>query len=107
MPDSVGSDQVSEREVVQRQLVAFLIANAAVFNAPYGVLSGRLQAGKRSYRSITFGKARTLDAEIRIYSPSWLLLRTNRDNTVFHSAGELLAHIARIYLPKGRSYGNT
>lgn len=99
-----SSVQVSEREIVQRELADFLTANAAIFDAPYGVLLGRHADGKRSYRSITFGKAGTLDAEIRIYSPAWFLLRaSDYTYTVFHSLNELLAHLALTYLPRPKA----
>lgn len=50
------------------------------FDAPYGVLEseGRSQRGRR-YLSITFGRCRTLDAEIQIYGPSFITLRHSRD----------------------------
>lgn len=65
---------MSPREQTANDLVAWLNADGR-WTAPYGVLEG-LSSDKR-YRSVTFGKARTLDAEVRIYSPKYLTLRTS------------------------------
>lgn len=51
------------------------------FNAPYGVLTNE-QTSRKGYKylSITFGRARTLDATIEIYNRKFMLLRTSRGN---------------------------
>lgn len=48
------------------------------FTAPYGVIEsqGRSLSG-RSYRSVTFGRARTLDASVLIFSPNYILVKTS------------------------------
>lgn len=59
----------SNREAIQNTLVEWL--SERNFTAPYGIIKG----SHGQYRNITFGIARWLDAEIRIYSPTWLLYR--------------------------------
>lgn len=88
----------SPREQIQNDLVDFL--NEGNWTAPYGILTG-LQATKNGgkYRSITFGRARSLDAEICIFGESYILLKwqgslggqnsRNGNSAVFHSPAEL------------------
>lgn len=62
------------------------------FNAPYGVLTGQhtSQNGK-PFRTVTFGRARTLDATVEIYNPSFIVLRTSRyGREVFKSMNEMM-----------------
>jgi hypothetical protein len=66
----------SAREAVQAQIVSWLKQDPNKWTAPYGVLEGL--AKDKSYRSVTFGVARTLDAEVRIYGPEFMILRTSR-----------------------------
>lgn len=49
------------------------------FNAPYGVLIGR-EVNKKGvkYLTITFGRARTLDATVEVYNKNFMILRTSR-----------------------------
>jgi len=64
------------REEAAMRVVAWLHEHPE-FNAPYGVLEGK-SADSRSY-NVTFGRARYLDAEVRVYSPQWVMLRHSRD----------------------------
>jgi len=49
------------------------------FTAPYGVLSGEhLNKKGKKYLSVTFGRARTLDASVDIYNRNFMILRTSR-----------------------------
>ena len=61
------------------------------FNAPYGVLtSSGISKNGKPHRSITFGRARTLDASIDIYSKNFILVRTSRHGRLlFHSVSEV------------------
>jgi len=61
------------------------------FTAPYGVLSGSHTSRKgRPYLSVTFGRARTLDATVEIYSRNFMLVRTNlHGNQVFKTVADL------------------
>lgn len=61
------------------------------FNAPYGVLTGSHTNKKGiKYLSITFGRARTLDATVEIYNRNFMILRTNRTGSeVFRNVADL------------------
>ena len=61
------------------------------FNAPYGVLtSSGVSTNGKHYQSITFGRARTLDASIDIYSKSFILVKTSRHGRqVFRSVSSV------------------
>lgn len=51
------------------------------FTAPYGVLKGsHINKKGKKYLSVTFGRARTLDASVDIYNKNFMILRTNRGN---------------------------
>lgn len=61
------------------------------FTAPYGILTGH-HVNKRGvkFRSITFGRARTLDATVEIYNRNFLILRASTlGSQVFKSFAEL------------------
>lgn len=68
-----------------------LIKSKGTFNAPYGVLDSESTNQKgNKYFSITFGRARTLDATIEIYNRNFMLLRTSRgQRDVFKNVAEL------------------
>lgn len=62
------------------------------FTAPYGVLTGsQINRQGRQFLTVTFGRARTLDATVEIYSDSFILLKTSRSsgNQVFRSVADL------------------
>jgi hypothetical protein len=63
---------VNSRGLVVEAIVDWL-QESGTFDAPFGILTG-LSEDKR-YRSITFGRARVLDAEIRVYAPTFITLR--------------------------------
>lgn len=49
------------------------------FTAPYGVLQGEHVNRKGTkYKSVTFGRARTLDATVEIYNRTFMILRCSR-----------------------------
>lgn len=50
------------------------------FNAPYGVLTSEHQnpKGKGKYLSVTFGRPRTLDVEVKIYNRNFIIIRSSR-----------------------------
>lgn len=49
------------------------------FSAPYGVLSGiHTSKSGTKYHSVTFGRARTLDATVEVYNRRFMILRTSR-----------------------------
>jgi len=52
------------------------------FSAPYGILTGSHTNKKGTkFLSITFGRARTLDATVEIYNRNFMILRTNRSGS--------------------------
>lgn len=54
-------------------------AHAKGFSAPYGVLTGtHTSKSGTKYRSVTFGRARTLDATVEIYNRNFIVVRTSR-----------------------------
>lgn len=61
------------------------------FTAPYGILTGSHVSKKgKKYLSITFGRARTLDATVEIYNRNFIVLRTSRHGSqVYNTLPEL------------------
>lgn len=68
------------------------------FTAPYGVLTGKHTNKKgRKFLSVTFGRARTLDATVEIYNQNFMLLRTNRTGSqVFKSIDSLMSVLTHL-----------
>lgn len=68
------------------------------FTAPYGILTGSHTNKKGiKYLSITFGRARTLDATVEIYNRNFMILRTNRTGSeVFRSVADLQQVLDRL-----------
>lgn len=49
------------------------------FTAPYGILtSEHVNKKGKKYKAVTFGRARTLDAEVEIYNRNFIVVKTNR-----------------------------
>lgn len=61
------------------------------FDAPYGVLtSSGVSTNGKPYQRITFGRARTLDANIDIYNKNFILVNTSRHGRqVFRSVSSV------------------
>lgn len=51
------------------------------FSAPYGILTSESTKNGRKVLSITFGRARTLDATVEVYNRNFMILRTSRHGT--------------------------
>lgn len=68
------------------------------FNAPYGILTGKYKNKKgREYLSITFGRARTLDATVEIYNQNFMILRTSRNQSeVYKSIDDLMIELEKL-----------
>lgn len=68
------------------------------FTAPYGVLSGAHTNKKgRKFLSVTFGRARTLDATVEIYNRNFMILRTNRTGSqVYKDTESLMAELQKL-----------
>jgi hypothetical protein len=65
------------------------------FNAPYGVLTGTHGSKRgRTVLSVTFGRARTLDATVEIYNSAFIVVRTSRfGSRAFKSVAEMMDHL--------------
>ena len=63
---------MSKREEILEELVEAL--QEADLDQVYGIDTGLSQDKK--YRYATFCRARTLDGEVRVYGPKWILFRT-------------------------------
>ena len=63
---------MSKREEILEDLVKAL--QEADLDQVYGIDTGLSQDKK--YRWATFCRARTLDGEVRVYGPKWILFRT-------------------------------
>ena len=68
------------------------------FTAPYGVLDGEFTNKKgHKYLSVTFGRARTLDATVEIYNRKFIILRTSRyGSEVFNDVTTLMAKLETL-----------
>lgn len=84
---------MSPREQLQQDFVAWLQEQPRVWTAPYGILDGKSGDGK--YRTVTFGIARALDAEVRIYGPRYFVLHSSADGWLkFASYADLVHFLA-------------
>lgn len=83
---------------IQENLHQYIIENN--FNAPYGVILGEGKSSKgKKYVSVTFGRARTLDAEVQIYNSNFMILKTSRNNynsQVYKSYDSLIEKISQL-----------
>lgn len=68
------------------------------FTAPYGILTGEFTSknGKK-FKSVTFGRARTLDASVMIYGPRFVQVQTSRHGSnIFRTEPELWAFLETL-----------
>ena len=66
-------------------------ATESNFTAPYGVLMGEGQSSRgKKYKSVTFGRARTLDCEVQIYNRSFIVVRSSRHGSLTFTSYESL-----------------
>lgn len=88
---------MSKREEIQNDIAAFL--ESVELNEVYGVLTGIEEIQhSRKIRTVTFCRARTLDGVVRIYSPEFIKVDTNRDSAIFDSAENAKAWIKAKYV---------
>lgn len=80
---------MSEREELQNRIVAWLNDRRDRFSAPYGILPDLQRLKRGAVRTVTFGVARYLDATLFIWSPTNLVIQTNRGGRSFTSEAEL------------------
>lgn len=88
---------MSPREALQVRIAEWLMARPRTFTAPFGVLTSLQTIGKAKVRSITFGIARTLDAQLIIWSEKRLELRTSRGDERFTSEAEFYRYAVEHY----------
>jgi dTDP-4-dehydrorhamnose 3,5-epimerase-like enzyme len=69
-------------EQIQNAVYEWARDNSSM-TAPYGVLTGEhLNKKGKKYRSVTFGRARTLDATVEIYNRNFIVLKTSRHGSM-------------------------
>ena len=68
------------------------------FTAPYGVLTGEHTNKKGTkYLSVTFGRARKLDATVEIYNRNFMILRTsNYGSDTFKDYDSLMVALEKL-----------
>ena len=68
------------------------------FTAPYGVLQGEHVNRKGTkYKSVTFGRARTLDATVEIYNRNFMILRCSGvANRVYENYDDLMVALREL-----------
>jgi hypothetical protein len=81
---------------IQQQIEQWAVAQN--FSAPYGVLAGQHVSKKgKKYLSVTFGRARTLDATVEIYNRNFIIVRTNRHGSqVFGDLAQTQAFLDQL-----------
>jgi hypothetical protein len=82
---------MSKTEQIQQSVYQWVVANSHQFNAPYGILEGQYVNGSgRKYRSVTFGRSRTLDATVNIYGDTFIQVRTSRHGSqIFKNVADM------------------
>lgn len=73
---------MSPREQLQQDLACKLMDDYR-WDAPFGVLT----SSTRKFRSVTFGRRAILDAEIRIYHPTFMMVKWTTANRSFAHKG--------------------
>jgi len=68
------------------------------FTAPYGVLQGEHVNNKGTkYKSVTFGRARSLDVTVNIYNKNFMILRCSRlADRVYKNYNDLMIAIKEL-----------
>lgn len=69
------------------------------FTAPYGVLVGEhVNTKGKKYKSVTFGRARSMDASVDIYNHSFMILKTSQRqyDGVYNSYDELMIALKKL-----------
>jgi len=91
---------MSPREEVQNELIDTLAC--LELNQVYGILSDKhIDKKGKSYRSLTFCRAKSVDGEIRIYSPKFIMVRYQTAiRSLPHNAQEVFRDVrsAKKYL---------
>lgn len=83
-------------KAIQEAVYEFCMKNG--FTAPYGVLTGEhvSQTGKK-YKSVTFGRARSLDATVMIFNRSYMIVKTScHGDRTFRTFDDLMAFLKTL-----------
>lgn len=70
------------------------------FNAPYGILETEKEGSYGTYTTFTFGVAKMLDAELRVYSPKFLYYWDSRTPSItgkYTSVDDLIFKLGETY----------
>jgi hypothetical protein len=95
-----------------REQVADALVDTCVFgglNDSYGVMKQRGEANGKTYWSVTFAKARSLDGLIRVYSPIFIQVKwegtlaqarglSYRGNEIFRSEAEVKKFLTDYFI---------
>ena len=92
---------MSPREQVQLQLLEFLRTHRRTFDAPYGILDGvhTMKSGGK-FRVVVYGVCRHLDAQVAIFSPTDIRIKSNRYSAKCRSVAEAIAFISEQHCLK-------
>ena len=84
-------------EAIQESVYTW-VQNQGGFNAPYGILiSDEVSKAGKKYKSVTFGRAWTLDVTVEIYNRNFMLVRTSRFGTqTFQSYTDLMTFLETL-----------
>ena len=87
----VIEEAMSKTELIQQSVYQWAVSNSQKFNAPYGILEGQhVNKVGRKYRSVTFGRSRTLDATVNIYGDTFIQVRTSRHSSqIFKNVADM------------------
>jgi len=69
------------------------------FTAPYGVLEGEHSTPKGvKYKSVTFGYARTLDVEVKIFNRNFMVVRSSQfaNSATFNDFNSLMKYLETL-----------
>jgi hypothetical protein len=87
---------VMNSQEIQESVYNYLMGRSDL-NAPYGVLTGNRKTRMgRNVRTVTFGRARTLDATVEIYNRNYMFLRTSRGSELYRNHEELMSALEKI-----------
>ena len=86
---------MSVRQQIQEQFYQTIAGQN--FDAPYGIICGQEATGSKP-RTITFGRRATLDATIRIFSPTFIQIKTSRNGRNYMFTGADAVESAENFL---------
>lgn len=64
-------------------------ASEGRFDAPYGVLTGdHVNTRGKAYKTVTFGRASTLDVTVEIYNRNFIMIKSSRHGRIVYRSFE-------------------